>query len=1288
MRPNTQTTQSTHPFRPHHEPASTPVAATSTLLIPTLSQSTRYPQYSHESSLKDTLKSLTGLISLLRSGNAASLEPLLDLCARLKESKDLLIQAQFVADAGPELNQLRQAMPSLFKKLADCLDRHQDVRLSIDSLHTLCLGLGVLAPPVAKPLLTPAQCRAAQAVITRLSTALAGQLVAHFEHQVLDAGTLLNCLNWFSRALKAELLPQQTPAATTLFQAALCQFQQWSESSHSTCLNSRQLAKAMVQLNAMVSKRLINLDTATPAGRANRAAWADCVHKLCQQFLSNDQWLNGCHGVELINVTNTLKDGLELGLIDGTDAHFQTAFTLLSRRINQQAFTGSSSLTTLSNSANFLRCLFEHGLLGDRASDSGQAVLHLPDQINRLAQCDDLNDHHVQALVNLTSFLKATDRWLALQPPSASQTAWATLAQASQSLVAVVHQVSASDPQWMQTPRTSTALLSALQHLAQRGLLSVRDSEPLQILLLQLLEAIPQWQVKPHDSLTLLQSLRALVALHQRPLESAPLQAVPAFGPALAHLLQQLQQHLPTQFSNDERLACLQAVQTGAALGTVSVEDCQPLLQQLLKTTTPVDLARLAQAIRESGLLTETVEPLTESALQAPIAAASPPATQQAKTRGATYRADIAQPTSSSAVTVASPPTAGRTNTDQWIAPRHVVKPGQITSAASRIKPTIVTADTFTAPMLSPRPSAQPTLNAANHQQDENPITVEPKAAKSSAKSSEKSSAESPPSASKQSGVTWQKAQKEWFDLLSSGSPKALSRLQELAALHPDLINQKPPGKKGQSALFLALTQGRKDIVAWLLEHDRHSSNIDLGKLLLEILNQVAPIKKSHVAVLRLLIESLVKNHDQTISDKHTQAMPGAQPLSKKELYSHRAALLSDEHKKLLGQFSEISGILEELKLLPAKQSTKITTLPVTTSPALPAARKGNRTDVALIPKEGVSANEIKFTLTDLKETKLMLAVGLGDYNLIKQTLATASNVDALLRAQNGIGMTALAQAARLGRTAIVKMLLEASGNKTALAQIADDDGWNAVMVAAVFGKADTLKAILSAVDDKEALVRATDKKRATTLMAAVSHDRADIANTLLNVVQDKENFIRLRNAVGSTALAIATMKGHTDTVKLMLNSVNDKDSLIRISGQSGHNALACAAINNHIGTVKVILDAAKDKKALMMEQGESGLSALSGAVRNGHTDIAIALLNAADDKDALIRTQDKNGNHLLLLAALGGHTDLIAALLKMAKHKDELINATNHHGYGVFTVAAHNRNGEIVRVLLNTYNE
>lgn len=339
MRANTHTTTS-HGTHAHHAalaPTASPRAAPPAAI--TSFQPGHLNPDPRGTPLKDTLQALTRRITSLRATPIATLDTLITLCQELKGAEDRLMHAQHDPRVAGERHQLCRALPLLFNALDTSLRRHHGPALDIAALESLCLGLATLVRPVPGPLLTPEYAQAAHNVLTSLSSQLAEQLTDRIEQQVTDPGPLLNCLNWFSRALKAELLPRHLPAVTTLFQAALTELQRWAENSHATSLNHHQLAKAMVQLNTMVKQQLIRIDTQTAAGQDNRARWANCVHHLCRHFLSTPQWLNECSGLELINVTNTLKDGLELGLLNGEDADLTTAFKLIALRIHDQAFT-------------------------------------------------------------------------------------------------------------------------------------------------------------------------------------------------------------------------------------------------------------------------------------------------------------------------------------------------------------------------------------------------------------------------------------------------------------------------------------------------------------------------------------------------------------------------------------------------------------------------------------------------------------------------------------------------------------------------------------------------------------------------------------------------------------------------------------------------------------------------------------------------------------------------------------------------------------------------------------
>ncbi len=1158
--------------------------------------------------VKQALKDLAAAIGTLKDAASPDFSDLLRICEQLKIDENLLKQAQCDTEARRELHQLRTLLPSLFRQLERCLDIHRDTPLDIGALQTLCMGLSALAAPLPGPLLTGAQCQAARPLLTSLSNKLAAQLSAQFEHQVADVGLLLNCLNWFSRALKADLLQADQPAVAALFQSALAPMHRWSELGNAAHMNSRQLAKCLVQLNTMIRQKLIDTDPASPDGSANRSAWIGCVHHLCRHFLSHDQWLPQCSGVELINVTNTLKDGLDLGLLDARDPALRQSFDHIAARIRTQTFSGPGGMTTLSNCGNFLRCLFEHKLLGGPDSSTGEAVRFLVSEIGRLHQHGEFPGHQAQALVNLASFLKAADRWLSGQSRATGEDVWSPLANATDSLIAVLYRQGAGERQWMQSPQSGSALLWALQHLAQRGLVRGQAVPRQQTLVGQLLEAIPRWQANAQHSPSILQSLRALMSLANGKAAQPDLPQTAVFRQALSSLLDQLQQSPPAQLSDDERLASLQAVRTAVTLGVLSLDDVQPLLQRLLKTTAPVDLARLEQAIAAYGEPMERVEPSGEPA-PAPVAIAVSDQ-NPVPAHGATYWTDQHAPQPASAVSDGRRAQAGN---DDWITPRPIASPSAVALASiDATLPTLVSRPADNDPDSSLATTKKVRAAPAG------PVQAKPAAAANK----------------ENSGASLAQIQKEWFTLVTRGDAKALPRLQQLADSHPGLLNQKSPGKKGQVALFYALTHGRKDIVAWLVAHERQRLDIDLGAFLLDAIDQIGMIEKRHVAAIRLLIDAAVKRYDQKISDAHAQQMPDAQPLSRRALLERRAVVFSDAQKTALSQSAPLAPLFEEYKLILPNRLASGTVLPATR----PAAAN------TLVRPIATRALPLAPTTTQ-GLTPLMEAAKAGDTEAVKAILGAARNKDELAQARLKNGSTALIIAAANGDDQTVTAILEGVTDKDTLAQMQDSWGMTALMRAAIGGQADTAAAILNAVRDKDGLAQMRDKTGMTALLSAALSDRAAAATALLNGVEHKDALAQMTDKNRLTALSCATLFGHVASVDAILDGVEHKDALVQVRDVHGTNALMHAATASRVDLVQKILTAVDDKDTLAQMFDGGGTTALMRSVSAGSIESAMAILNNVSKKHELAQQRDTLGLTAAMKAVTQGHPAIAAAI-------------------------------------------
>jgi len=167
-------------------------------------------------SVKEALKALCIDLTSLKQSRSPQLSDIVSTCEKLKSYEDWLKQARQVPNVHTELQQLRALLPAFFSLIDRCLAIHQDIALDADALQALCLGLSALAPPMPGPFLTEAQCSAARPVLTAISLKLAAQLAAQFAHTDADAGRLLNCLNWYGRALKADLLLKNQPGVNAV----------------------------------------------------------------------------------------------------------------------------------------------------------------------------------------------------------------------------------------------------------------------------------------------------------------------------------------------------------------------------------------------------------------------------------------------------------------------------------------------------------------------------------------------------------------------------------------------------------------------------------------------------------------------------------------------------------------------------------------------------------------------------------------------------------------------------------------------------------------------------------------------------------------------------------------------------------------------------------------------------------------------------------------------------------------------------------------------------------------
>ncbi len=327
-----------------------------------------------------------------------------------------------------------------------------------------------------------------------------GQTLQHITERVLnhvrhrdmerkhwDNSQLINALNWISRGLKRQVLSPDTTAIRRFFTEALLVMKDWIPSSGESIpastviapLDTRQLGKCMVQIATAMKFDLI--DTETPGellsdlilGLCGGRVLDRCTrweYRATHQFGGRNVLVTiEPDGAELTNISNTIKDGLQAGLLDINTPELQIIIAKLCTQIQslpEKNFPLRGG-QLFGNCCNFLREIFESAQLApaerrhyQKAYD--QLCSDLLDKIPR--QLSLIPKAHLgeQTLPNVFSFVKAMDKSRAHSAEKLDRAA-ACLAQALPNVLAR-----------MRATESISSTLSALQHFAIHSRISRR----------------------------------------------------------------------------------------------------------------------------------------------------------------------------------------------------------------------------------------------------------------------------------------------------------------------------------------------------------------------------------------------------------------------------------------------------------------------------------------------------------------------------------------------------------------------------------------------------------------------------------------------------------------------------------------------------------------------------------------------------------------------------------------------------------------------------------------------
>jgi ankyrin repeat protein len=452
--------------------------------------------------------------------------------------------------------------------------------------------------------------------------------------------------------------------------------------------------------------------------------------------------------------------------------------------------------------------------------------------------------------------------------------------------------------------------------------------------------------------------------------------------------------------------------------------------------------------------------------------------------------------------------------------------------------------------------------------------------------------------------------------LVTTGNAKTLPELQQLVAAYPELLNQRSAGKKGQPALLQALTQGRKEIVAWLLSQPGLLISLNLGALLQDVLDQIGIVETRHASGIRLLLEAAVKRHDQRTSGEHSRQRPDAPPLSKRALQESRATLLTEGHKTSLGSVIALRPLLEECKLIAPNRPSKSVEKPK-----------------------------------------------------VEQISVNSRTMNAGKRLPMDSGFATLTIAATAGDTETVKAVLKSANNADALAKTRDSRGWTALMHAARGGHTATVMAILNAVEDRDTLA---------CMQSNATEDLDTLAFMQGNAVADFETL--MHSGAGTSALMQAVMSRNPETVKAILNAVTDKDKLACLQNKDGQTALTSAIYKHNVQTIVAILSAVKEPDTLIGMKDRFGFTALSIATAHDDIDIFRAISERITDWDNQAKIRSFNTATTLALADIRGGREKFETILNAVTDKAALLRSPSAPDINPVISTAYDSIAELIR--------
>jgi ankyrin repeat protein len=1268
------------------------------------------------------LKELHFAISNLQKKRTPEFNEIEIVCQKLKNAESILLLEGSQPELSKQCDQLRSQLPQFFNKIQQHLDYQEALgnKIDIETIHTLCIGLSALANPLNDSFLSQEQCVKYQEKLTHISANFCTMLIKPLQHGSLHSGKLLNILNWYSRGMKKDLLNRHDKAIKQIFQLTLTRLQNWANgSADADWLTSKQLSKCMVQLNTMIHLKIINIEN-NAEGKSNRLAWSETVHGLCQYFLSNDAWLNKCNIIELINVTNTLKDGIEQKILNVEDVSLRETINYICERIYQQSFTLNNygELNSLTNCCNFMRCLYEHKLVGNCTSLSGLAMQKLVSTFV-IYKSDEKYNANPQAVINIASFIKSVSRWIQAQENSTTILSKSTLSEAVIAILKICKQLCQKEKlTWLESSVNSSGLLSALDYFNQNKLIPSQQQSSLIFILRSVLDNIKNWHQDDISSVSILLALRTLASLESKSVIFQSLQKSGSLNKSLPTLLNYLKRNNKNKtiiFNNEEKLATLETIHMGIQIDIIFIDEYQNLLQHLLKTNHPVSIQKIESAILQfNGTLKQTniveIEENSEQQDEDKHLAELPSSLALAK-RGPTYRGTTTEKQTEQKTLIH---TNSLLKQQDWTSVPFKFSQNTYVGNISTININQLPVETAaTIPTITVRKEKN-NLHSKSITNDKN-NNIE----------AEKNKVKEYQHSSKNKSISRQQAKSEWFNLLKKEKSSSLKELQKLAALYPELISLQEESKKkklGANAMYYAITLGKFEFASWLTKQNNPIAGQSFGDFMESVMHELTVIEDKHVQAINYFVSSQVKMAEsegkiilmspmqldyakeipevKNILEKYDLLTSFKYFLSYGLISNHRNRNLNKKNDMVSSYIStgmsiENFNMREFLNANYEKGATNLITL-LTYSPIQEIEFCLNFIDDKndFIHSNIPDSNAIFYAIRN--ESK-------GRFNIISLLLNSVSDKDKLIYASNMNGMNTLSYAIEFNLHEMVTILLDHASNPDHLAQTSHYAGLSSLMHAAETGNAKIIKTLLGKVKNKNSLAQLADANGNTALMFAVARKRTEAIKVLLNETPDSDLLLSQMTLRGETAYDIA-VKNNYHTMLDILRPVHQREksspsssvnkleeinkNLIPDQLEENFHILFGAINDGNIALAKLIVRSNIDIEKIIHKKNVNGTSLLMVAVKNNNIEMIDLLLQTTSDKDSLILDSSREGINAFMIAIKEGYIEATEKLFRSVSDKEKLIYAEVKDGSNALMIAIkYNRLGIAKLILQNVRN-